>query len=205
MYSHCGIDCYDSNSKISGLTYGAWTVLWWRWALSIASVQNPLLDPLGGMAPHNQRNDTWFIAGTLVEEESVTERPSRRCEIPLGKSILIPVINFEVDSMYYPDLKTDVAIEDRAEAEMEEIVKKECYINGVFVPCQRIRSDPIVFDIYIHADFDRVHRGGYARAASEGYWTFLKPLPKGEYKIRFEGACKNGRISNGANYNIEIV
>ena len=41
-------------------------------------------------------------------------------------------------------------------------------------------------------------------ATADGYWIFLKPLPRGVYTIRFEGSCEFGRLNSGAVYEIEI-
>jgi hypothetical protein len=41
-------------------------------------------------------------------------------------------------------------------------------------------------------------------AAAEGYWVFLKALPKGEYALNCEGSCENGRVNLSANYQLKI-
>ena len=57
----------------------------------------------------------------------------------------------------------------------------------------------------MHPDFDRCHTGGRTRAGSDGYWVFLKPLPRGKYNIQFEGSYEYGRLSSGAHYEISII
>jgi hypothetical protein len=46
---------------------------------------------------------------------------------------------------------------------------------------------------------------GQTDAAAGGYRVFLKPLPKGNYDSRFQGACELGRLNAGADYKLEII
>jgi hypothetical protein len=45
-------------------------------------------------------------------------------------------------------------------------------------------------------------KSGPTMAASDGYWIFLKPLPMGEHKIKFQGIEPNFRTD--VTYNITI-
>ena len=38
------IRTYEEHSEPYGLTYGAWTVKWWQWALSTPTSINPVID-----------------------------------------------------------------------------------------------------------------------------------------------------------------
>jgi hypothetical protein len=85
-------------------------------------------------------------------------------------------------------------------------------INGTKFESTRVSSEgnsvdaPGIFQIIINKSnaFDIVS-SGLTDAAAEGFWVFLKPLPKGQYNINFEGSCESGRLSAGANYKLEIV
>jgi hypothetical protein len=114
-------------------------------------------------------------------------------------------LNCEADTIEYPHLRNDQDILDHVLNQVDGILKKECYMNDQLVPSQRVQSDPHVFDLNVHPDFDKAHKGGHTRAAADGYWVFLKSLPKGKHAVRFQGSCQNGRLNSGATYDLNII
>lgn len=200
-----GTEYYSSDSRCAGLTYGQWTVKWWQWALSIQADQNPIVDETGKKASEGQPKDAWFLGGIFADENETKRFPSRQCSIPAGIPILIPVINCESDQQYHPELGNDQDLLEHVHKKAESIEKREFYINNELIPPQRVHSDPSVFELNVHRDFDKFHNGGYTRAAADGYWVFLKPLPIGEYTLRFSGSCEKGQFTTGATYTIRIV
>ena len=110
------------------------TMAWWQWMFSIPSSVHPLSfkasDPTGAKyCMVGQQGDVWFLGGQfkVVDVPSVMGRQSgglraaaivpvvveRECTIPLGHTILIPVLNGEcntaeelaLDNPVPPDLK----------------------------------------------------------------------------------------------------
>ena len=64
-----GVQFYTAESCPYGLTYGRWTVEWWRWLLSIPASVSPALDESGKYASLNQPSeDVWFLAGKVGSE-----------------------------------------------------------------------------------------------------------------------------------------
>lgn len=186
-------------------TYGEWTTEWWRWLLSAPAAINPLLDEIGVDADKNQpSSDVWFLAGCFPNVEK--KYPSRTATIPKGKSILFPVINCSASKLEYPQLKTDLDLIGHVEKDMDSIVKKDCFINGIRVIAKRIRSEPELFPVTLHKDnaFE-IEGGGRTLAVADGFWVFLKPLLSGEYTIEFEGSCELGRLNSGASYKIKAL
>lgn len=198
------MEYYLADERIGNTSYGDWTGLWWKWALSIPKDRNPVSDITGKYADTNQPKGVWYLAGIWADE--FTEFPIRTSTIPRDVSILIPVLNCEADVIEYPDIKTDQDILDHVSNQVDKIVKKECHINDELVPPMRIRSDPIIFEVDIDPSFDKYKGiGGRVRASSDGYWVFLKPLPEGTYEIVFEGWYEFGRLKSGATYHITVV
>jgi hypothetical protein len=197
---------YDAGETAYGLTYGQWTVKWWRWALSIPADKNPLLDETGVNASINQPQNVWFLGGIWAVGNEVKQLPSRNCLIPAGSSLLIPILNCEADYIELPEIKNEQGLLSYVSAQVNTVEKKECYVNDKSVSPQRVTSDPQIFDLYVHPDFDRYHKGGgKTRATSDGYWVFLKALPEGEHSIRFEGSYEHGKLVSGASYKIKIT
>jgi hypothetical protein len=198
------VSFFTTNDKPYGKTYGAWTVEWWQWILGIPKRINPVIDISGDYTTMNQKNqDVLFLAGKLAEKEE--DIPDRSCNVSDQKSILIPVINCESNPLENPELKTEYDISQRAKRDEDTIVQKQCYVNGKYVEPQRVISDPEVFDVRMVEDnlFD-VSGGGTTRASADGYWVFLRPLPKGEHIISFQGSCESGRLHSGAVYKVNV-
>lgn len=107
-----------ANEWVPAHTTPEQTARWWQWALSIPSSVHPLAekaaDPAGDKyCMVGQEGKEWFLGGTfkvvdvsLESSQSESENGGgttiqevvRNCEIPLGKSILIPVLNAECNT-----------------------------------------------------------------------------------------------------------
>jgi hypothetical protein len=93
------------------------TARWWQWAISIPSSVNPLtpksIDPTGAAyCMVGQQGEDWFLGGVFKEVDilpastraqasgkgTLIKEVKRKCTIPLGKSILIPVLNGECNT-----------------------------------------------------------------------------------------------------------
>lgn len=208
-YSHLkpkeSVETYASNLKLFNKTYGEWTTEWWRWLLSAPEEISPLTDKTGIHSGRNQPfSGVWFLAGCFPNTEK--EYPSRATTTPKGRSILFPVINCSASRLEYPHLKTDLDLLEHVEKDMDSIIRKDCFIDGVRVIPERVRSEPQLFQVTIlKNNAFKIDRGGSTLTAADGYWVFLKPLPSGEYLIRFEGSCELGRLNSGASYKLKVL
>jgi hypothetical protein len=196
-------DYFSNDSRPYGMSYGEWTVKWWQWFLSTPKSRNPVLDTSGEYAAVNQPlRHVWFLAGKLADEDS--DIPNRLCSIPVGRSILFPVINCEANPLEYPELKTVEELIDHVRADENTIVEKVCLLNDKPIPAQRVQSDPPIFLVKLSDDNVFNVRGENTTAYGDGYWIFLKPLPEGDYVLSFRGSCESGRLRSGANYILRI-
>lgn len=201
--SNSYISWYTSDSYPYGLSYGEWTVKWWQWLLSTPKSCNPSIDKSGENAAINQpKEQVWFLAGKLGSEDK--DFPLRNCIIPVGRSVLFPVINCEANPIEFPELKTKEALIDHVVKDENTIVDKTCILNDISIDVQRVKSDPEIFEVNLNDDNIYNVKGGNTIACADGYWVFLKPLPKGEYALSFRGSCENGRLCSGANYKLKI-
>jgi hypothetical protein len=196
---------YAANSSPYGISYGHWTVKWWHWSLSTPKSINPATDDSGIYSFVNQPMEhVWFLAGKVGDR--IASVPTRHCKIPASRSILFPVINCEASLLECPDLTSRQELINHVNADENAIVLKECFVDGNPIPVQRIKSDPLVFEVAIDENnIYGVQRGGITYAAADGYWVFLSPLPVGEHRISFRGSCENGRLNSGANYLLQIL
>ena len=196
------MEFYTSSSRPYGLSFGAWTVRWWKWCFSIERSRNPTIDPTGIYANEEQAKPTWFLAGTWVSEHR--RYPHRKCSIPAGVSVLFPIINCEENPLEYPYLKTKKEMRERLLHDMGTVRELECSVNGNKIPPQLVNSDPEFFRINIRSDMSENKKGGNTLMTSSGYWVFLKPLARGNYHINFEGSYQYGKLFSGATYDISV-
>jgi hypothetical protein len=201
-------DLFQLFTKIDmpyGKTYGAWTVKWWQWALSSSKESSAVNDPTGHNSNINQPStDVLFLAGNIAYINK--NYPHRNISIEYGRSILIPVLNCEANSLEYPKLKEHDDLIRHVEHDVSTVVKKDLIINGISLESVRVQSDPRIFKVTINEDNAfGINNPGSVDAAADGYWTFIKPLPRGRYTISLEGSCESGRLNAGASYDVKIV
>jgi hypothetical protein len=199
---------FTPGSTPYGLSYGQWTVRWWQWLLSIPTEINPAADETGKNAGLNQTDPyVWFLAGTFGETAAyqIHTPAYRKCIVPAGKSLLFPVINYEMNSLEIPTLKTETELIKHVVEDMDDIIRLEASIDGHKIPVYRVRSDPPMFTIQLHENNPfRLPGGGTTQATSDGFWAFLKPLAVGEHEIYFEGSCSAGTRTVKARYQLAM-
>ena len=198
--SIAAIESFTPNSKPYGLTFGEWTVRWWQWAHGSPKALNPVLDQTGVNANINQSGPVWFLAGTFGENNIA----KRSCTLPFGKAILFPVINYEMNELENPRIRTGRDLVKHVLQDIDDIVVKQAIVDGKEVPIYRIQSDPSIFELNIDSDNCMGIRGGITKAAADGYWVFLKPLDLGQHTIYFHGACSGGTRNAAAEYCIDV-
>jgi hypothetical protein len=199
------IEVYNENDKPYGITYGAWIVKWWQWIQSIPLSSNPLFDLIGEHWNTSQpKSDVWFLVGIFGGVGKTF--PHRKIKMESGRSILIPVLNCEANSLEYPELKTHQDIKNHVINDVNTVVKKECIVDGTKIIPTRVPSDPTIFKITIPENNAFGFKNtGTTDASADGYWIFLKSLPRGIHNISFQGSCEFGRLNAGSDYELEIV
>jgi len=191
---------YTKKEKPYGLSYGEWTVKWWQWAVSSPVDVSPIVDESGKYANTNQNGPVWFLAGTLGENKM----PIRNCVVPIGKSLLFPVINYEINQLEDPNLRTDQAMVKHVVDDINDIINKEAIVDGNRIPTYRVQSSPKVFPLRICKDNWLGISPGLIKAAADGYWVFLKSLDIGKHEIYFHGSCSGGLRNSTAKYGITV-
>ncbi|QWP79398.1 hypothetical protein J5226_14430 [Lysobacter sp. K5869] len=174
-------------ATIGGASAAEWTIRWWRWAHSFPAGRQPYLDRDGRRCAMHQDEDgpVWFLAGTDGSFDA-----ERRCRVPAGKHLLVPVIN-----MYFhgPRLGEDAMscaeVKQRAAVNNDYLVSAVVLLDGK--PLARpARLTSRCFDPGAERDDTGPDdRRGVVRAAADGYWLLLPPLAPGAH-----------RLSIGANY-----
>jgi hypothetical protein len=204
---------FRPEEKPYGLTYGQWTVKWWQWLLAIPRDQNPALDETGSKVERVQANPyVSFLTGTFV---NTINTPRRTVALPSDKSILFPAINYQANFIEDPIFKNESELKRHVSADIDDIARHDVLLDGEYVPSFRVASDPSLFPVQIANDLPHGTngvdtgwvdgKGGQTDAVSDGYWTFLRPLPRGKHNIHLAGSCTGGARKTEAYYDISIV
>jgi hypothetical protein len=169
---------------------------------AIPAVINPAADETGVYADVDQfDHNVWFLAGTFGGKTV-----ERKCQIPSGRSILFPVINYEMNTLEKPELKTDTELVQHVIQDEDDIINLDSIVDGQKIPIYRVKSEPTFFTITAPEDNAvQIPHGGTTQASADGYWVFLKPLPLGEHEIYFSGSCSAGSRNVKATYHLRII
>jgi hypothetical protein len=172
---------FPRDSQPYGLTYGEWTAKWWQWAHSIPTANNPMLDQTGEHCAQaqNQTGPVWFLAGTGAGYAE------RTCTIPVGKAILLPIINSV-------NVRTAGETKEELLAGVKELQDKvttlDASVDGT--PLQNLSNyriqSPFFNETLPKDNLLGVPEGTYL-AVADGYWLFLQPLSPGQHEIRVHG------------------
>ncbi len=185
---------YDFSSNPFNISYAEWTTKWWQWAYSVSSDTNPSYDDTGKFCNQNQDGPVWFL--TLSYEHPV----KRTCDIPENTALLVTLLNSECSYAEFPSLKDENELRECAKRMQDVVTGGYASINGVEIPNQqiyRINSDLFNFTLPEHNILDLPPQT--TQAVSDGIWLFLKPLPVGNYELKFKGDIKTITNINGGN------
>jgi hypothetical protein len=159
-------------------------VLWWQWAGSFEYDDSPIADPTGATCQHKQNGNVWFLAGTYGSHRTI-----RRCSVPRGKYIFLPLINYVVmpcsgDSTC-SEISTCQSAKDVARDTTDNPSALILEIDGVRITGleQQRQATPECFDMAAKANT------GYKvyPSAADGYYVMLAPLKPGTHVINFGG------------------
>ncbi|HEY7079648.1 MAG TPA: hypothetical protein VH500_08105 [Nitrososphaeraceae archaeon] len=181
---------YQLDERPFGKTWEEWTTKWWKWFLSMPIDDNPAYDNTGNKAKANQIDpNVWFLAGTTGGTAE------RTIIIPADKAILLPIINITTSFSENPKLKTEKDLESYVDSHMNNIVKKEAYIDGhtLFISDNHRMRSPLFTFSFPKNNLYRVQEGS-TEGIGDGYWLFIKPLAQGMHTVRTFGSCMSGKI-----------
>lgn len=192
---------FPIDSDPFGVSYGEWAIRWWQWLLSIPKSLNPSLDTSGKNAHNNQKYpNVLFLCQTYEDTEF---NPIRWINICKNTAIFIPVINWI--SLLHHDGESDRDLLDKATSRMDVVGNMEISINGFSMKNQLHNYRVLTPFFIVELPEDNIVdlAPGARRAIADGYWVFLKPLPKG-VSLKTFGSCSSGATKIGVHYEITV-
>jgi len=181
------IAVFPADSKPYGLTYGEWTAKWWQWGYSVPKDINPAYDDTGKNCAQKQNGPVWFLAGTYGHAVN------RKCNIPVGKAILFPILNSECSFAEFPKLRTLSELRTCAKTIQDQVSSLKASVDGRPIPSlqeYRIQSPPFNFTLPGN-NILGLPANVATQAIADGNWVFLKPLSPGSHKITFRGGVQH--------------
>jgi hypothetical protein len=159
-------------SRVAGKTIAEWGEAWWQWLLATPGVHDPALDQNGEKCQYGQSGPVWFVAGSYG-----SGKVFRRCTVPAGKYILLPVANGLVKPVPRNEADCSYGLENVTRA-IDSVLAPFATLNGRTIPAMLDRRERT------GACFDPAHTGRKVSAA-DGYWVMLHPLPVGQHVLKF--------------------
>jgi hypothetical protein len=181
---------YSVDSLPYNHTYGYWIAEWWKWFVAIPYDSNPRpnYDKVGCAA--GQKDDVIFLADIVLS--NTTQKEIRDCTIPVGKSILLPIMNgiCWTDSRDNPpwsnETLTKCARGGNEKGVISAFLDGKNLFNGTIGWLKSLRAESDFFNITVpNNDIFRPNSiSGIWKAKVDGYFVFLEPLPPGNHTLR---------------------
>jgi hypothetical protein len=197
------------NAYFAGDPIQEWTAAWWTWALQSPADTNPLLDTTGAFANVNNDGPVFFVAGNTA---------TRSFQVPGGKPILFPLINF-FDVEPVPPDPPEATLGDRKKA--ADLVVN-AWVNVVdpaslfaLIDGNAVANPTKYFEETGYFTMGPVQPGSLLEAfgvpagtdafptKSAGYWLMVNGLAPGPHELRFGGASGAWSVDTGTPIGIE--
>jgi hypothetical protein len=179
------IKLFTQNDTPYGKSMQEWSNRWWNWMVGQPKSTNPTEDSDGTYANNCQTyQNVFFLSGTTTNKGSVT----RKCNVPDGKSVLLPVICYEHSILEDGNINNanqllTLATQDLSAYGRDNVSAK---INGDQYKIDNgiIRIKSPLFSLTLPKDnvWDSGNEGPTI-AAADGYWIFINDLDPGSYDI----------------------
>ena len=147
---------------------------WVRWAAAFPGERGPIADSTGEFASGNQPPDVWFLAG------SYGDRVSRRCGVPAGRPLFLPVFNM----WQWPARGPQEPVAD-AYGSLE--------VDGVAVPPDLITT-PTPFGVAGAPGNGVTGKTKIVPTTVWGLWKHLPPLAAGRHEVHMVGGDGHGFV-----------
>jgi hypothetical protein len=173
----------------------------WRHMLSLpfAFWAHPDADTTGSDCASNQEGSFWFLTGGIVANFTIT------CTVPAGKALVVPVFGFLndypcPDPNYHPapgQTFLDFLLQGVTPI-IDTLTVAEAFLDGRPHPVKRVSTG--VFGFTASADLiqiDSCNTGSPMIGASDGYFTFVDPLPRGDHTLEVRSVGSLTGVADG--------
>src|SRR5215208_872359 len=203
------VNFFPSGSKPYGLTFAEHQKNFWKWVLGIPANESPVNDPTGEKCANGQSNTNSSVFYLSMNTGGLSERT---CKVPVGKGLLIPVMQVEWSDKEAPGASVE---------ELHKSAKKDQdSVNSLYLKIGdkeykykdliKYRTQTDVFEVvFPDKGIFGVIEGGVSKAVGDGFYILTEPLTKGNYSIHFKSSlicldpgCAEPNFAQDIKYNI---
>ncbi len=203
------VNIFPPGSKPYGLTYAEHEKNFWKWILEIPAKESPLNDRTGEKCATGQSNTNSSVFYLSMNNGGISERT---CKVPVGKGLLIPVMQVEWSDKEAPGAsieelhKSAKKDQDSVNSLYLKIGDKEYKYDDLI----KYRTQTDVFEV-VFPDYGvfGVIEGGVSKAVADGFYIITEPLIKGNYSVHFKSSlicldvgCAEPNFAQDIKYNI---
>ena len=182
------VNIYPPGSKPYGLTYAEHAENFWKWLLSLPADHSPIDDPTGENCSVGQDNSNSSIFYLSVNAGG---RSDKVCEVPAGKSLLIPVMVVEVSDKESPGASEE-ELSNAATKDQDSVNSLYLKIDNnehSYQDLLKYRTHTNTFDvIFPDNGLFGVMKGGPSKAVADGFYILTEPLPTGNHTIHYKSS-----------------
>lgn len=174
-------------ADVRGNTYGEWSAAFWQWVFSLPADEGPFDPTAYRDAIEGQPGNVWFLPGVFAESGTA----EREITVPTGVSLFVVIINVECSTA---ELGTPFGGSNDEElnacATSFPITGAAATLDGRAIDFTTADYETISppFDFTLPENNILGADPGEGRAASNGVYIMLAPLPVGTHTLNFNGA-----------------
>lgn len=203
------VNIFPPGSKPYGLTFAEHQKNFWKWILEIPANESPVNDRTGEKCANGQSNTNSSVFYLSFNNGGISERT---CKVPVGKGLLIPVMQVEWSDKEAPGASVE---------ELHKSAKKDQdSVNSLYLKIGdkeykykdliKYRTQTDVFEVVFPDNgIFGVIEGGVSKAVADGFYILTEPLTKGNYSVHFKSSlicpdpgCAEPNFAQDIKYNI---
>ena len=203
------VNIFPPGSKPYGLTFAEHEKNFWKWILEIPANESPVNDRTGEKCANGQSNTNSSVFYLSMNNGGISERT---CKVPVGKGLLIPVMQVEWSDKEAPGASVE---------ELHKSAKKDQdSVNSLYLKIGdkeykykdliKYRTQTDVFEVVFPDNgIFGVIEGGLSKVVADGFYIITEPLIKGNYSIHFKSSlicpdpgCAEPNFAQDIKYNI---
>jgi hypothetical protein len=203
------VNIFPPGGKPYGLEYPKHIENFWKWSLAIPAKENPIDDPTGEKCARGQSNTNSSVFYLAFNNGGISERT---CKVPVGKGLLIPVMQVEISEKETPGA-TPEELKLAAKTDQDSVNSLYLKIGDKeysYEDLQPFRMNTDIFEVnYADNGIFGVIEGGPSKVAADGYYILTEPLQKGNYTIHYKSSlscldpgCAEPNFAQDIKYNI---
>ncbi len=203
------VNIFPPGSKPYGLTFAEHQKNFWKWILEIPANESPVNDRTGEKCANGQSNTNSSVFYLSFNNGGISERT---CKVPVGKGLLIPVMQVEWSDKEAPGASVE---------ELHKSAKKDQdSVNSLYLKIGdkeykykdliKYRTQTDVFEVvFPDIGIFGVIEGGVSKVVADGFYIITEPLTKGNYSVHFKSSlicpdpgCAEPNFAQDIKYNI---